>query len=481
MSQNIQPSIVNFNNSYIQQLSVPCGTNLANNIDRSITPYIATLGYDLGVPSNLWVGDGNNWNKLINNTGSIGPIGNTGPTGIAGHASTTGATGNIGYTGNTGLGATGLMGQTGNSGQIGSTGQIGNTGLIGPTGNSGSTGQVGNTGNTGNNGVLNLSAVGSSPNANSATLSSGTLTLQPASGSFPGVLSTTTQQIAGAKTLTSALSMNSNQINNVADPTNAQDAATKNFIDNYSITINGAVVGSDILSSFITTQLNDIITFQTGVQQFQYTNTHQGSQINIINSFTPVLSNSENAILLLNNSDNGYSLNLETTPSNAAGQLQLYIITSGSNGAQILNAQSSSVGFNVPITLPTSGGTASNLSYYEEATSVSLTFSGPWASSQVASLTFTRIGNIVMFYIPTIVAAVTVSSQIITSTAFPSRFWPTSTNFLSSNLVFNSSQSVSGYMGVSASGVLTITPLTNSFVTSANGGISSGSYSYVLS
>ena len=52
-----------------------------------------------------------------------------------------------------------------------------------------------------NTGDVTLASVGSSPNANGASLTGQALNLQPASGSFPGVLSTIAQSIAGAKTL----------------------------------------------------------------------------------------------------------------------------------------------------------------------------------------------------------------------------------------------------------------------------------------
>lgn len=51
-------------------------------------------------------------------------------------------------------------------------------------------------------GDVTLAAVGSSPNANAATLTAQVLNLEPASGSFPGVVTTGTQTIAGAKTFT---------------------------------------------------------------------------------------------------------------------------------------------------------------------------------------------------------------------------------------------------------------------------------------
>jgi hypothetical protein len=48
-------------------------------------------------------------------------------------------------------------------------------------------------------GVTTMAAIGSSPNANGATISSTTLNLQPASASFGGVITTGAQELAGAK------------------------------------------------------------------------------------------------------------------------------------------------------------------------------------------------------------------------------------------------------------------------------------------
>ena len=56
----------------------------------------------------------------------------------------------------------------------------------------------------GGSGVTTLAAIGSTPNANGATISGSTLNLQPADGSFGGVVTTGTQTIAGAKTFSSA-------------------------------------------------------------------------------------------------------------------------------------------------------------------------------------------------------------------------------------------------------------------------------------
>ena len=61
---------------------------------------------------------------------------------------------------------------------------------------------TGNTGWTalGTSGVTTMAAVGSSANANGASISGSTLTLQPASASFPGVMTAGSQTIAGNKT-----------------------------------------------------------------------------------------------------------------------------------------------------------------------------------------------------------------------------------------------------------------------------------------
>lgn len=53
-----------------------------------------------------------------------------------------------------------------------------------------------------NTGDVTLAAVGSSPNGNGATLTGQILNLQPADATSPGVVSTTTQSFAGAKTFT---------------------------------------------------------------------------------------------------------------------------------------------------------------------------------------------------------------------------------------------------------------------------------------
>ena len=54
---------------------------------------------------------------------------------------------------------------------------------------------------------LTVAAVGSSPNANAATVASGVLNLEPASASFPGVVTTGAQTLAGQKSFSSVVQL----------------------------------------------------------------------------------------------------------------------------------------------------------------------------------------------------------------------------------------------------------------------------------
>lgn len=70
-----------------------------------------------------------------------------------------------------------------------------------------------------NTGDLTLGAVGSSANANAATLAAQVLNLEPASASFPGVVTTGIQSFAGAKTFTGAISASNLSGTNTGDIT----------------------------------------------------------------------------------------------------------------------------------------------------------------------------------------------------------------------------------------------------------------------
>jgi hypothetical protein len=71
----------------------------------------------------------------------------------------------------------------------------------------------------GGSGVTTMTAIGASPNANGATISTTNLTLQPADGSFGGVVTTASQTFAGTKTFTSNVRIPYSSFNTYATTT----------------------------------------------------------------------------------------------------------------------------------------------------------------------------------------------------------------------------------------------------------------------
>lgn len=106
-------------------------------------------------------------------------------------------------------GATGATGPAGATGATGATGSTGAQGAQGPQGIQGETGPAGANGTNGvdgDDGASSMAAFGSSPNADGATISGATLTLQPASDTYPGGVSTGNQTFAGHKTFNDGFS-----------------------------------------------------------------------------------------------------------------------------------------------------------------------------------------------------------------------------------------------------------------------------------
>lgn len=76
------------------------------------------------------------------------------------------------------------------------------------------------------------------------------------------------------------------------------------------------------------------------------------------------------------------------------------------------------------IYLPTSGGTAAELNFYEENYTFNTNVTGIWAAAQNINVIVTRIGNIVTLQLPTTLATATTSAFITFSSALPTRFRP---------------------------------------------------------
>lgn len=99
-------------------------------------------------------------------------------------------------------------------------------------------------------GISSLSAIGSTPNANGATITGSALKLQPADDTYGGVVSTTSQTFAGAKTFNNTI--NGNYL--TASTVLISDAS-KNIVSS-SVTI--TTLGYLDATSSIQTQINDL-------------------------------------------------------------------------------------------------------------------------------------------------------------------------------------------------------------------------------
>lgn len=106
-----------------------------------------------------------------------------------------------------------------------------------------------------NTGNVSLTAVGSTPSGNAASLSGQALTLQPADGTNPGVITSGTQTIGGAKTFSSTVTASNLSGTNTGDQT---------------ITLTGNVTGSGT-GSFAATIANNAVTYAKMQQASAYT------------------------------------------------------------------------------------------------------------------------------------------------------------------------------------------------------------------
>ena len=73
-------------------------------------------------------------------------------------------------------------------------------------------------------------------------------------------------------------------------------------------------------------------------------------------------------------------------------------------------------------------GTTTPLSYYEDKTNVSLSFSGPWASNQTGNIHLVRCGNIVVLTLYTFSSTSNsgTSNSLVSTTGLTSSYRPAS-------------------------------------------------------
>ena len=169
--------------------------------------------------------------------------------------------------------------------------------------------------------------------------------------------------------------------------------------------------------------------------------------------------------LLLNNTANTFfsAINANTCTSNAiyvmppappvstqflsstSGGTMAWNPTTGSGNVVLANAptltgtvSASTISVGTALYLPTSGGTASALNYYEQLTGVTITLSGVWASNPTTIANFIRIGAMVMMEITSAVTATTNSSGTSYSlSGIPARMLPTNSGFYQPIMALN--------------------------------------------
>ena len=132
-------------------------------------------------------------------------------------------------------------------------------------------------------GVTTMAAIGSTPNANGASISSSTLTLQPANATNGGVVTTAAQTFAGAKTFSSDLTVNGMTVGlgggSAGSASDTSGASTNVAIGVNTLRLNAGTfqtaIGSDALKSSGSYGLG---TVAVGSGAFRSLNNASGSQ-----------------------------------------------------------------------------------------------------------------------------------------------------------------------------------------------------------
>lgn len=148
------------------------------------------------------------------------------------------------------------------------------------------------------------------------------------------------------------------------------------------------------------------------------------------------------------------------------------IAATGTFTDELVIDTSGQVTLGVGLFLPTSGGTATLLNYYEELT-YSMTFTGIWAANQTVSARIVRNGKLVVIMFPSVLATANAAASITTAAGseLPARFRP----FQNINMytrVLSGGASGAGYFVVTTAGAIDVSAsLTGAaFASSGNGG-----------
>jgi hypothetical protein len=212
--------------------------------------------------------------------------------------------------------------------------------------------------------TISLSAIGSTPNANAATLTGSVLNLQPASDSFGGVVTTGTQTFAGAKTFNSTVSASgifSFNDSTSASPNQFQVTGVANI--NKQLLIGYNTIGNgygSIQPVFQGTAFTPLVLNGSGgnVLIFQTNDTGEQLQVNGTGKFSSSVTatqytNTSQVAMLLNNSGVNNDFRLGSASS------QFRVVNSANTVAllEITNAGAATFSSTIKTAAPT-GGTA---------------------------------------------------------------------------------------------------------------------------
>ncbi len=224
---------------------------------------------------------------------------------------------------------------------------------------------------------ISLAAIGSSPNANGATLTGSVLNLEPASASFGGVVTTGTQTLAGDKTLTGATTLSPTTNSAVALTVNGTSGTAATAVSIVqsgnadALTISSGGTGNLLKITDSTATARDVLTIADGgaTTLRNQTDSSTGFRVQQAGGSTVLAVDTSNARVNVGSSSTTAALNAYTSGSDAlaidsAGATNLNLYNSGNSKLTIGYVQSNGNWF--------TDGTAGDVAFRQTASNALL-------------------------------------------------------------------------------------------------------------